>query len=259
MILKRLLLKDFRQFQNKNQIDFSTKKDKHISIIFASNGVGKTTILAAIVWCLYGGKELPFGDLRNQFLNKNIFYNLKEGEEELAEVTLVFENRGKEYVVTRSVTVAKNNNEQINRKFDLLVEIDNQPQYYAQEKIDSVLGPAMKEYFFFDGEGIGKLADTTRPELIQKGIINVMKIDTRKEALELIQKTKKIFDKESTQLQEKYGIIDIPEEKIDRIENKIEEKKELLIKAENDKDTFEYMIREIDKELLRIRDIKKEA
>ena len=163
MILQRLTMTDFRQFETFNQIDFANIQDKHVSIVFASNGVGKTTILTAIVWCLYGGKKLPYGDLTEQFMNKNSFEKLHEGEQATVEVVLTFEDRGKKYVVTRSVVVAKENSKQVNRSFDLSVTINNEPQHYAQERIDSVLGPSMKEYFFFDGEGIGKLADSSRP------------------------------------------------------------------------------------------------
>lgn len=80
MILQRLIMNDFRQFENNNRMDFPPIGDKHVNIVFASNGVGKTTILTAIVWCLYGGKKLPYGDLSEQFLNKNSFERLKEGD-----------------------------------------------------------------------------------------------------------------------------------------------------------------------------------
>lgn len=259
MILQRLTMTDFRQFESFNQIDFSNIKDKHVSIVIASNGVGKTTILTAIVWCLYGGKKLPYGDLTEQFLNNHSFEKLKEGEETTVEVVLTLEDRNKKYVVTRSVVVVKENSKQMNKSFDLSVTIDNQSQHYAQERIDSVLGPSMKEYFFFDGEGIGKLADSSRPDLVQKGIKNVMKIDTRQTALELIKEAKKIFDKESTSIQAKSGITDIPEQRIDRIEEELEQKSMYLQQAKEDRDTFETKLAAIDKELLKIKDIKKEA
>ena len=195
MILQRLIMNDFRQFYKQNKMDFSPIGDKHVNIVFASNGVGKTTILTAIVWCLYGGKKLPYGDLSEQFLNKSSFEKLSEREESKVEVTLTFEDRDKKYVVTRSVIVSKVNGKQVNGDFKVEVSIDNELQHYAQDRIDTVLGSAMKEYFFFDGEGIGRLADSSRPELIQKGIKNVMKIDTRQSAFDLIKESKKLLIK----------------------------------------------------------------
>lgn len=260
MILQRLVMNDFRQFENENIIDFTPKGKQHINVVFASNGVGKTTILTAIVWCLYGGKKLPYGDLQEQFLNKNSFDHLAEGEEKQVEVSLIFEDRGKKYVVTRSVVVSKVNGQQNNKNFPSVeVYIDNHLQHYGQQRIDSVLGSSMKEYFFFDGEGIGKLADSTRPELIQKGIKNVMKIDTRQSALELIKDAKKVFEKESTKIQTNSGIEDIPEERIEKIEDRLDKSKKALDNAENDRETFERILKEINKDLLKIKEVKKEA
>ena len=256
MILQRLIMTDFRQFEARNQIDFSNIDDKHVSVVIASNGVGKTTILTALVWCLYGGKKLPYGDLTEQFLNNNTFDNLEEGEQATAEVVLMFEDRRSKYIVTRSIVVTKEDSKQVNGPISLNVVIDNVTQHYAQEKIDTILGPSMKEYFFFDGEGIGKLADSSRPDLVQKGIKNVMKIDTRTTAYDLIKEAKKTFDKESAKIQTNSGITDIPEERIDQIDDQLVVKKSNLSKAIEDRDIYEKKLSAIDKELMQIKETK---
>lgn len=247
---------DFRQFEARNQIDFSNIDDKHVSVVIASNGVGKTTILTALVWCLYGGKKLPYGDLTEQFLNNNTFDNLEEGKQATAEVVLMFEDRRSKYIVTRSIVVTKEGSKQVNSPISLNVVIDNVTQHYAQEKIDTILGPSMKEYFFFDGEGIGKLADSSRPDLVQKGIKNVMKIDTRTTAYDLIKEAKKTFDKESAKIQTNSGITDIPEERIDQIDDQLVVKKSNLSKAIEDRDIYEKKLSAIDKELMQIKETK---
>lgn len=256
MILQRLIMTDFRQFEAGNQIDFSNIDDKHVSVVIASNGVGKTTILTALVWCLYGGKKLPYGDLTEQFLNNNTFDNLEEGKQATAEVVLMFEDRRSKYIVTRSIVVTKEGSKQVNGPISLNVVIDNVTQHYAQEKIDTILGPSMKEYFFFDGEGIGKLADSSRPDLVQKGIKNVMKIDTRTTAYDLIKEAKKTFDKESAKIQTNSGITDIPEERIDQIDDQLVVKKSNLSKAIEDRDIYEKKLSAIDKELMQIKETK---
>jgi len=256
MILQRLIMTDFRQFEKRNQIDFSNVDNKHVSIVIASNGVGKTTILTALVWCLYGGKKLPYGDLTEQFLNNNTFDSLDEGEQTTVEVVLIFEDRKSKYIITRSIVITKENSKQVNSSVSLDVVIDNVTQHYAQEKIDTILGPSMKEYFFFDGEGIGKLADSSRPDLVQKGIKNVMKIDTRTTAFELIKEAKKTFDKESAKIQTNSGITDIPEERIDKIDDQLVIKKSALEKAMEDRDTYEKKLSAIDKELILIKETK---
>jgi len=256
MILQRLIMTDFRQFEERNQIDFSHVDGKHVSIVIASNGVGKTTILTALVWCLYGGKKLPYGDLTEQFLNNNTFEKLKEGEQTTVEVVLIFEDRKSKYTITRSIVVSKENSKQVNSSVSLDVVIDKITQHYAQEKIDTILGPSMKEYFFFDGEGIGKLADSSRPDLVQKGIKNVMKIDTRTTAFDLIKEAKKTFDKESSKIQTDSGITDIPEDRIDKIDDHLTSKKSKLDKAIKDRDIYEKKLSAVDKELMQIKETK---
>ena len=54
MLLQKLKLVNFRQFySDATVIEFSTDIDKNITLIHGENGIGKTTILNAILWCLY--------------------------------------------------------------------------------------------------------------------------------------------------------------------------------------------------------------
>ena len=53
MILKSLYLKNYRTYRGPEEIKFASG-DKNITIIQGNNEVGKTTIMTAISWCLYG-------------------------------------------------------------------------------------------------------------------------------------------------------------------------------------------------------------
>ena len=53
MIFKKLELKNWIAFQEAD-INFSTKKNKNITLIRGNNKGGKTAILRAIRWALYG-------------------------------------------------------------------------------------------------------------------------------------------------------------------------------------------------------------
>ena len=44
MLLKSLLIKDFRQFKGRQQISFSTDNDRNVTIIMGDNGTGKTSL-----------------------------------------------------------------------------------------------------------------------------------------------------------------------------------------------------------------------
>lgn len=45
---------NYRQYRGENLIEFSTSEDKPITVIQGTTGAGKTTILNAMYWCLYG-------------------------------------------------------------------------------------------------------------------------------------------------------------------------------------------------------------
>ncbi len=47
-------LTNYRQFRGENSVEFSTSSHKPITIIEGTTGAGKTTILNAMYWCLYG-------------------------------------------------------------------------------------------------------------------------------------------------------------------------------------------------------------
>ncbi|GLT02763.1 hypothetical protein GCM10007897_41860 [Sphingobium jiangsuense] len=65
MILEEIRLTDFRCFFGETSIQFSEDPEKNVTIIYAENGVGKTTLLNALLWCFYvSGVSANGTDLR---------------------------------------------------------------------------------------------------------------------------------------------------------------------------------------------------
>lgn len=54
MKLSALSLNNFRQFYGKQKIVFSTSLKSKITFVHAENSAGKTTILNAVLWCMFG-------------------------------------------------------------------------------------------------------------------------------------------------------------------------------------------------------------
>lgn len=257
MILKRLILNNFRQFKGKNIIDFSPIDDKHVTFIYASNGVGKTTLLSSIVWCLYGGDELEYVDQRDVFLNKSLFRSLDNFAEMTVEATLIFEDRNKNYTVKRSVVIKNVNKKQEITKKDLIVQINNETQHNPQERINTVLSPAMKEYFFFKGEGVQKFADESNYKKVQDGIKNIMKIDTREKALLYIEEARKKFTNELNGIKKDQGNLDtLPEEQKEKLLDEQKQIHENIEKINGDIEIFDDILQKIEVELLNVKEIK---
>jgi DNA sulfur modification protein DndD len=54
MLLKKLVVKDFRQFKGEQTIHFADDGEQNVTIIMGDNGTGKTTLAQVFTWCLYG-------------------------------------------------------------------------------------------------------------------------------------------------------------------------------------------------------------
>jgi DNA sulfur modification protein DndD len=70
MHLKKIILENFRQFYGRQDIDLDISNDENIVVIHGENGAGKTTILEAFSWCLYG--EINLGN-KDSLLNEKVF------------------------------------------------------------------------------------------------------------------------------------------------------------------------------------------
>ena len=92
MQLKTIKLLNFRQFYGNQKIDFSTDSEKNVTLIHAENGVGKTTLLNALLWCFYKDTttkfELPENIVSEQAIKEN---------KTNASVEVIFLDKGKTY------------------------------------------------------------------------------------------------------------------------------------------------------------------
>ncbi len=53
MQIRRVKLKNFRQFYGTQELEFPTTGKKNVTLIHAENGFGKTNILNAVLWSLF--------------------------------------------------------------------------------------------------------------------------------------------------------------------------------------------------------------
>ena len=54
MKINRIKFENFRIYKGINEITFSPKSNKNISIVAGKNGFGKTTFLTSLIWVFYG-------------------------------------------------------------------------------------------------------------------------------------------------------------------------------------------------------------
>ena len=98
MLLEKLKLVNFRQFYNETEIEFSTDPQKNITLIHGENGVGKTTILNSILWCLYEKLTHDFEQQKELICIQAIKDGVKS-----CRVELSFQYEEKHYLAQRSL------------------------------------------------------------------------------------------------------------------------------------------------------------
>lgn len=208
MILKKLEMYDFRQYIGKQSIEFSTDKEKNVTVLVGVNTSGKTTIIRAFEWCLYG--KNGFED--SVLLNSEVREKMKEGEVQETWVAVTFIHDETTYTLKRSINyvcnerVINSNNIFVNlskkTEEDISLEHvqkDGQTKFPSigkaniAESIDRVLPKDLSDYFFFGGERISGIAN--RADL-SKAVRGLMRLDVLENASAHLKEVLKEFQKE---------------------------------------------------------------
>ena len=102
MRIERIDLKNYRQFRNVC-VDFGKSAKEDLHVIVADNGTGKTNLLNAINWCLYGNEpHLSKDSQQLPRLNLNTLVQSNEETKQTVSVELVTETEGNRITFKRS-------------------------------------------------------------------------------------------------------------------------------------------------------------
>lgn len=158
MLLKSIKLKNFRQFINENEVEFSLDENKNVSVIFGENGSGKTSLAQAFTWCLYGITDFKDPSM----LNKVVETRMLPGEEEEVRVDIELIHNNNDFNISRVQTYRKKNNGQLFSlppSFFIAKKIMGQQEFLSNPDLEmkQILPKELAGYFFLNGEHIEKL------------------------------------------------------------------------------------------------------
>ena len=197
MIIEFMRVSNWRSFYGINDLWFSTDKTKNVTLIRAENGVGKTSLLAALNWCLFG--FLPGAD---EFENPNNLLNLHakafDGETH-AKVELEFLHGNKKFKASRSFQ------EDIRKTNTLkLVEIKDgaelplPPNSKPDRFINSVIPREMAPHFFFYGEAKSKYTGASGSKEFGNAVKSILGSTIANMALKDLETVHKEYVKQAT-------------------------------------------------------------
>lgn len=173
MILERLVLENFRQFKGRQEIVFSDNRERNVTIVHAENGFGKTTILKALLWALYGREGLKDDfEKPDRILHEGLALSAKDPNSIAATVQLTFKHGDNRYVLTRRLTLAQQNLDAKQTDLTLTVMQDGQtfPEPRPQQRIQTILPSGISGFLFFNGERINYLAEERNSAQITEAI-----------------------------------------------------------------------------------------
>ena len=71
MKINKLVLKNFRSYEEKTVFDFTTTNDKNIILVGGKNGAGKSTIFEAIKVCIYGPIAYKYQGFNSSYISSS--------------------------------------------------------------------------------------------------------------------------------------------------------------------------------------------
>lgn len=205
MIIYKLQMYNFRQFIGHQEIEFSTDKENNTTVLIGVNTSGKTTIIRAFEWCLYG--KNGFED--QVLLNNEVRKNMNVGETQIVWVAITFTHDDKLYTIRRQYKYIcnerKTENEKVVVLFNKKPEEDLTLEYLQNDgqtktpidlsnitdSIDRVLPKDLSEYFFFGGERISNIANRVD---LSKAVRGLMGLDVLENASTHLSKVIKSFE-----------------------------------------------------------------
>lgn len=223
MILKSLRLVNFRQFYGDNSIEFATDTNSNVTLVHGENGVGKTTILNAVLWCLFEKLNSDF-ERPDELVN---YEAIREGTKS-CRVELLFEYEAADYLAQRH---HDNGSQNIFKVFKI-EGYNYKPLPLAKDFINSVLPPDMANYFFFHGEGISSISDRRSGETFRRAVRDILGFTFAEQAIEDLAKIKRNYGKKAEEVHKKNKEAKKAAEAKSQAEDRVEELQQAISNLE---------------------------
>lgn len=211
MILSKVHIKNFRMLTDV-EISFSSDTNKPLTVIRAQNESGKTTLLKALQWGLFGEEVLP-----NKGRDYRIHHlNLEPGSETKIEVELSFthhwsaspltgktDSTNSEYILKRTAVeevISIDNFNRTNNPVELyeITEEGYHPIANPKDRLRLIMGSNLKDLFFTDGDdALRFIQDQGSKGHVKKAIKDMLSFDVIKEAIKHVKSCESTSMKES--------------------------------------------------------------
>ena len=168
--MKKLLIENWRCFYGEQKIEFASTTDRNVTLIHAENGVGKTSLLNALLWCFYK-KHTPRFEKPDDILNLQA---LREGKTS-AYVAVEFSHEDNLYEARRFFRRGISETQDTLKVIKIFNDgtqehVRNDPNLF----LNSVLPADMAGHFLFDGEHAEAITGRANSSTVSKAIKDIL-------------------------------------------------------------------------------------
>jgi len=266
MKLLRAQFENFRLLRNL-ELKFSTDPERNLTVIRAANETGKTTILTALQWALYGDVALPGKGTKYRL--HPIDWNIEKGQRVPVTVTIDFEvsrwrksTRGiietrQQYRIVRSaseeISGARWSRQPSTVKLFLLTDKGAEPIESPEVHVNEELPPDLREVFFTDGDRAlsfieADVAVSTKRQRVQNAIRSLLGLSIIKDAIRHVNKSTSEANKKARKLQ-KFGDLSNVLTQLQGIEKEMEKRQAEYDDANEQFIAFDEKFNSIDRKI----------
>ena len=191
MKIYKIILENYRQYRGKHAIELSTDDRRSLNVILGANGAGKTNLLNAIHWCLYGDEpslEKTRPELQQCIANEK---ELASNKQVNVSVLIQMGDTQPEYQFVRTISISKpSGSTQIEehektwlsscldgRNWKISQGTDWSDMTQFNNVVSDILPKPIRHFFFFDGERLDDFFRKGMEHEVKNAIIKVCQIE----------------------------------------------------------------------------------
>ena len=286
--LGKITLKNYRTYKNTTIVELSRDPERTITVIEGQMGKGKTTILNAVYWCLYGNFRPTGNPSDENILNNDVLHALKLGDEDDTYVEVhLYEEDELRYKIKRNVHFVKKQESSrlVTRKdvdgrlaegievtstveFSHLLKLSEPSEWrvyidpvQARDAILSIFPEPLSLYFLFDAELLDNFFSVGTKSNVKNGIEKISGLPVMDDAIKHIKKTyadvlEDIHSPKTASIREQIFIIG---KSITSNENIISEEKQRLQEITDEIDSIRSYLRNNDEKSVQAKEREAEA
>lgn len=245
MLMEFIRIENWRSFYGINDVTISIDPIRNVTLIRAENGVGKTSLLAAINWCFFG--ILPSeSEFENPRKLVNDFATERNGVTRTT-VQVDFQHDRKRYRAVRSYD--QNTETASSLKLSDIIDGGEVPSSRPQPDrfINSVIPREMAPHFFFYGEATSRYTGSTGAQKFGAAVKGILGSTVARMALDDLKKAMQEYNKQAADNTSQEA--QQAERDIEKAEDEIAAARDRLQKLEAEIDAADARVDKLNQEL----------